>query len=467
MTRNQSLRPQPETITLTIDGITHAGEGVGRHGTLAVFVPGAAPGETVLAEVESRHRNYARAHLVEVREPSPARREPACRHFPACGGCRLQHLAYPEQLRLKTGLVRDSLSRLAGLAGVPVRDTLGMTGDSLHYRNKVHFQVGEREGRISLGYYGEKSRSLTSLFPGDSPEPGCLLVDPGLNTAAALVQKLLNAYAGGAGTGHAKGFFRRVLLRKGLASGETMVVVVTASGPWPQEREFAAELVRRQRDVRSVVRNLHEGPAGTVLGRKSRVLAGQPTITDRLDHLELRLSPASFYQVNPAQTPVLYRQAAAFAGLCGRETVVDAYSGVGSLALWLAGCSHRVLGMEIEPAAVADAKANAALNHIANAGFRRGDVAELLPALAASDTLPDVVMLDPPRRGCSRTVLDTLAGLAVGRVVYLSCDPGTLARDLACLTAQGYRVEQVQPVDMFPWTPHVECVAQIHRRHQG
>lgn len=458
LTGNKS--PQRETITLTIDGLTHAGEGVGRHGTLVVFVPEAAPGETVLAEVDRWHKNYARARLVEVLDPSPARREPFCPHFPTCGGCHLQHVVYPEQLRLKTALVRDSLTRLAGLPGVVVRDTLGMAGDSLHYRNKVHFQVDRREGRIVLGYYGEKSHTLTPLFPGDSPEPGCLLAAPGLGTAAAVIQELLNA----TGAGQGDRFFRHVLLRKGLGTGETMVVLVTAPGPWPGERDFATQLVERRPDIRAVVRNLHDGPAGILPGRKNRILAGQPVLTDRLGHLRLRVSPASFYQVNPAQTTVLYRQAATFAALSGRETVLDAYSGVGSLALWLAGRARRVIGLEIEPAAVTDARSNAALNRLTNVEFENGDVAELLPALASAGVVPDVVMLDPPRRGCSRTVLETLAVLEIRRVVYLSCDPGTLARDLSYLVGRGYRVEEVQPVDMFPWTPHIEVAVRLSRR---
>ncbi|HUW64524.1 MAG TPA: 23S rRNA (uracil(1939)-C(5))-methyltransferase RlmD [Spirochaetia bacterium] len=454
---------------MTIDGITHAGEGVGRYGGLAVFVPGAAPGETVLAEMDQVRKNYARARLVEVQVPSPARREPACRHFPACGGCHLQHLAYPEQLRLKTGLVRDSLTRLAGLGDVPVRNTLGMAGDSLHYRNKVHFQIGHRFGKITLGYYGEKSHALTGLFPDGAASaallhPGCLLADPGLNIAAAAVQELLNVCAAGAVPGKGNRFFRHVLLRKGLGTGEMMVVVVTTAGPWPLEHEFAAKLVQRHPDVRSIVRNLHDGPDETILGRENRVLAGQPTITDRLEHWKLRLSPSSFYQVNPAQTLLLYRNAAAFAGLRGGETVVDAYSGVGSLTLWLAAQARRVYGLEIEPAAVADARANAVLNQVANVDFQRGDVAELLPTLAATGVVPDVVMLDPPRRGCSRTVLKTVAALEVPKVVYLSCDPGTLARDLAFLVSRGYRVDEVQPVDMFPWTPHIECVVKIEKK---
>lgn len=461
---NNDSRSESEPISLTIHGITHAGEGVGRYGGLAVFVPGAAPGETVLAKMHRLHKKYAQASLMEVQIPSPSRIEPACPHFPGCGGCQLQHLAYHEQLRLKTGLVRDSLSRLGGLTDVPVRDTLGMVGDSFHYRNKVCLQVGWQDSNITLGYYGDKSHTLTALFPGDSPLPGCLLADSGLNMAAAAVQEILNRHIGDTDAGQGMRFFRHILLRKGLGTNETMVVVVTQKGSWPQAHEFAVELMERQPDIRSVVRNLHDGEKGVIMGKRNRLLAGSPTITDRLDHFMLRLSPNSFYQVNPVQTHVLYDQAATFAGLNGRDTVLDAYSGVGSLSLWLAKASRRVLGLEIEPASVTDAQANALLNQIPNADFHLGDVAEILPALASGGVKPDVVMLDPPRRGCSPSALQALVDLNVPRIVYLSCDSGTLARDLAYLTARDYLVEEVQPVDMFPWTNHIECVARIQKR---
>jgi len=370
----------------------------------------------------------------------------------------MQHLTYAEQLRLKTALVLDSLHRLGGLRDVRVLPALGMTGTPWHYRNKVHFHVAEDGERIVLGYYAGKSHTLTPVFPASAGKHGCLLIHPALNDTAAAVQELLNRLAP---PGNAKTYFRHVLLRHAPATGQTMVVVVTSAGRWPGAHDFAAELARRLPHVVSVSHNSPPARPGTYLGSTNRLLFGQPFLIDRLEHLQLRLSAASFHQVNPIQTPVLYREAAGKAALTGREIVVDAYSGIGSLALWVAAGARLVQAMEIEPAAVADARVNAGLNGITNVLFERGDVAKLLPGLTARGLRPDVIMLDPPRRGCHRGVLETIAAMRVPRTVYVSCDPGTMARDVAFLTAHGYRVEEVQPVDMFPWTAHVECVVRL------
>ncbi|MQL51168.1 23S rRNA (uracil(1939)-C(5))-methyltransferase RlmD [Desulfofundulus thermobenzoicus] len=452
-----------EQIELSITGLTHAGEGVGRYRGLAVFVPETAPGDTVLAEVLEWKKNYARARLLAVKKPSPGRRPPRCARFSACGGCRLQHVDYAEQLHLKTGLVKDSLARIGGLSGVAVRDTAGMD-NPWHYRNKVVLQVGERGGRYRLGFYAGDSHNLVPIFQ-DGPG-GCLLVDRDLNEVAKVIENLLNKYGHGAPGGindwkRHKPFFRHVVLRKGFFTGEIMVVLVTGGGQWPGEKAFTGELLSQRSGLTSVVRNINDGPAGVILGRENRLLAGRKCITDRLDHLTFRISPASFYQVNPVQTLVLYRQALDYAALTGRETVVDAYSGVGTIALFLARRAKKVYGLEVVPGAVGDARLNAVLNGIDNAEFHPGAVEERLPALAACGLRPDVVVLDPPRRGCGREALEAVVKMGVPRVVYVSCDPGTLARDLGYLAGKGYRVEEVQPVDMFPWTQHVECVVYL------
>ncbi|MCL6635064.1 MAG: 23S rRNA (uracil(1939)-C(5))-methyltransferase RlmD [Peptococcaceae bacterium] len=448
-----------EKFKLRIDGLTHDGEGVGRYRGLAVFVPGAAPGDAVVAEVFDIKKNYARARLVELEEASPARREPECGCFPRCGGCRLQHLDYGEQLRLKTALVRDSLARIGGLAGVNVRTAAGMDRP-WHYRNKAHFQVEEGAEKVKLGFYGEGSHTLAAFFGEDGcAVPGCLLVDGELNETAALVERLLNRHGGApCGRGRRRRFFRHVVLRKGFATGEVMAVLVTGSGDWPGEGAFVKELVSLRPGLASLVRNINDGPPGVVFGKENRCLAGRGYIVDRLGHLAFRISPASFYQVNPAQTLVLYRKVLEYAALTGAETVLDAYSGIGTIALFLAGRARKVYGLEAVPEAVEDARRNALLNNISNVEFHAGEVERHLPRMAAQGMRPDVVVLDPPRRGCGREALDAVADMWPSRVVYVSCDPGTLARDLGYLAGKGYRVEEVQPVDMFPWTHHVECV---------
>lgn len=469
MTAGQSFPVQKnERIVLQISGINHSGEGVGRYRGLAVFVPGAAPGDQVVAEVSDVKKNYARARLLGIKTASPARREPECGRFSRCGGCRLQHINYGEQLMLKTILVKDSLARIAGLEKVKVRAAAGME-HPWHYRNKVHFQVEERPDKIALGFYEEGTHNLTAFFnEGACPGTGCLLVDDELNKLAALIEKLLNRHRGPFGRRISRQkrqsrFFRHIVLRKGFFTGEVMAVLVTGSGEWPGEKAFVKELLSLRPGLVSLVRNINDGPPGVLFGKKSRCLAGREHIKDRLGHLIFRISPSSFYQVNPVQTLVLYNKVQQYAALTGTETVVDAYSGIGSIALFLAGRAKRVYGLEALPDAVADARKNAALNKITNAEFLTGKVESLIPILAAQGQRPEVVVLDPPRHGCGREVLEAVVQMQVPRLVYVSCNPATLARDLRYLADNGYLVDEVQPVDMFPWTAHVECVVLMSR----
>ena len=448
-----------EVVSLDIGGLTHNGQGVGRCRGLAVFVPGAVPGDSVQAQITVLKKNYAVGRLLEVSVPSSSRREPECTRFGKCGGCRLQNVDYREQLSIKTSLVRDSLSRIAGLGEVVVRETIGME-NPWHYRNKAHFQVEERAGDFKLGFYEEGSHSLSAIFEGEGAT-GCLLVDEDINRAAAAIEALLNRH----GRGTPGRFFRHVVLRKGFYTGEIMAVLVTCSGDWPGQESFAEEMVRAEGRLVSLVRNINDGPPGLILGRENIILAGRGYITDQLGDLSFIISPASFYQVNPVQTLVLYRKALEYAGLNspGNLTVLDAYSGVGTIALFMSGQARRVVALEVVPEAVEDARRNAGLNGLDNIEFYTGEVEKLLPSLAQGGLRPDVAVLDPPRRGCGPEVPEAVSEMTVPRLVYVSCDPGTLARDLGRLAALGYRVEEVQPVDMFPWTHHTEVIILLQR----
>jgi len=453
-----------QKILLDISGITHSGEGVGRYEGLALFVPGAVPGDTVRVQVTDLKKSYAAARLLEIVSPSRIRKEPRCPLFSSCGGCRLQHVDYREQLMLKTGLVRDSLSRIAGLASVTVRETAGME-DPWHYRNKAHFQVKESSAGIDLGFYEEGSHILAPFGDGGGSNWGCLLVDRDLNRAASVIKSLLNG-CGGSPDNQTARFFRHVVLRKGFSTGEIMAAIVTGGGLWPGEECFAKELTSAVPRITSLIRNINEGPPGPVLGSESRLLAGREYITDRLEDLTFIISPSSFYQVNPAQTRVLYQKALEFSGLLegGAQTVVDAYSGIGTVALFIAAHAHRVLALEIVRGAVEDARRNAMINNVRNIEFHTGEVEKILPAMAAGGLRPDAVLLDPPRKGARPEVLEAVSAMGPARVVYISCDPGTMSRDLGLLAAKGYRVEEVQPVDMFPWTHHVETVVLMSRK---
>ncbi|SHJ12118.1 23S rRNA (uracil(1939)-C(5))-methyltransferase RlmD [Desulfofundulus thermosubterraneus] len=440
-----------EQIILEVEDLSHRGEGVGRWQGRVVFVPLAVPGDRVRATVVEVKKKYLQARLEEVLVPGPARCRPRCPSFARCGGCHVQHLPYDCQLQYKTKLVRDSLERIGKLTGVKVLPILGMD-NPWHYRNKVRFHVVHREGRLVLGLYASGSHALGHWIARDAL---CHILDGELNNLALIIENLLNKYREGLLDG-SKSLLSHVTLRKALMTGETMVVLAAFKDHWPRQEELAGELAGTGR-VTTVVQQRAVLPDREVDTGRTRTLYGRGHITDYLGGLVFRLSATSFYQVNPVQTRVLYEKVTEYAGLTGMERVVDAYCGVGTIALFLARQAREVLGVELSPRAVADAQQNARLNNLNNVSFLRGAVERLLPRLFDRGSGPDVVVLDPPRRGCHRSVLETLARYPVPRVVYVSCDPGTLARDLGFLAGHGYRVVEVQPVDMFPQTHHVEC----------
>lgn len=452
-----------EIVELEIHGLGHSGEGVGRLQNLAIFVPGALAGERIRARLTQVKKSFARAELVEIVHKAPTRVESSCQFAKSCGGCQLQHLNYQHQLEQKRLLVQNALTRLGKLENVLVLPTLGMQ-NPWHYRNKIHLQVQQVGSRTKLGYYKEGSYQLAAALG----EQNCLLVDHDINEVVGTLEKLINDQCISAFDWQKKtGLLRHIMLRRGFKTGEIMVVLVTSSQAWPKAKHFADELVKAHPKVVSVIQNINTNPGHLVLGSKNHLLAGKETILDVLNDLTFKISAASFYQVNPVQTEVLYNKALEFAELKGDEQVVDAYCGIGTIANFLARHAREVIGLEIIPAAVENAKENAALNKIANAKFMAGAVEKLLPQMITLGLKPDIVILDPPRKGCEREVLDAIAQAKVPRVVYVSCDPATLARDLGVMDRLGYKIIAAQPVDMFPWTSHVETVCKLSRKIKG
>ncbi len=377
--------------------------------------------------------------------------EAMCPHAKKCGGCQLQNLPYPEQLHMK----QARLIRLLGRFG-RVSEIIGME-EPTHYRNKVQAAFRARSGAVVSGVYQSSTGRIVDVDE-------CLLEDrcaaPILATLRRLCASMkVKPYDPATG----RGFLRHVLIRRASATGEIMVVPVTAPGEFRAARPLVSELLRRHPEITTVVWNINPTDTALFLGETSTVLHGNGFITDRLCGLSFRISPRSFYQVNAVQTEVLYAKARAFAALTGTERVLDAYCGTGTIGLSMAAATREIVGVEVNRDAVADARENAARNGIANATFIAADAGAYMREAAAAGEHFDVVVTDPPRAGCSPAFLRSLLTLAPERVVYVSCNPETLARDLYTLTKGGYKVKKIQPVDMFPFTGHTEtiCLLQI------
>ena len=479
-------------LDLAVDGYSNEGEGVGHVDRYAVFMPGALAGEEVTACVEQVKSSYARARLERVLRASPDRVDPACSLYGECGGCQLLHLDYSAQLEMKRQRVVDALERIGKLDHVVVHPVIGMS-EPWRYRNKSQYAVGIRDGQVVAGYLAHGTHRVV-------PADDCAIQHELNPRVAGGVRQLATALGLSIYDERSRaGFLKNIIVKNASATGQVMVVLVTNGARFPggraRGRQFAERIADQSPEVRSVVQ-LIEDAAGDAqhvaraTGRRSgtptdsdrsqghddktSILWGEPAIVDVLDGLKFRVSATSFYQVNPSQTVTLYRKAMEYAHLTGCERVLDAYCGVGTVSLFMAREAREVYGIESVRDAVDDARANAELNAITNARFIEGRVERALPALSREGVTFDVAVVDPPRAGCEREALLALAGETTGRdraqgpsgvprLVYISCNPSTLARDLAILSGLGYAAVEVQPVDMFPHTHHVECVALMSK----
>ncbi len=443
---------------IEITSLGHSGEGVGRYHGFTVFVPGALPGEKVAVTAEVVKQHYAKARLDAVLAPSPDRVAPRCAAYARCGGCQLQHLSYRAQLAAKRQTVVDAVTRIGKLDGVVVHPTIG-AAEPWHYRNKMQFPVGLAGGRLAVGCFASGSHDIVDI-------DDCHIQHAANNAVARAARAAL------AGLGippydekSGRGVVRHVLGRVGTASGEVMAVIVTATNELPRRAEVIAALRREVPGLASVVHNVNPARTNVILGRRTATVWGEDTITDRLGDFIFRVSARSFFQVNTAQAEVLYGKAEEYAGLTGAETVIDAYCGTGTITLFLARRAAKVYGIEVVADAIADARANAVANGVGNVEYIVGDAVEVMPKLRAQGVRPHAIVVDPPRAGCAPLVLETFIRMGPERIVYVSCNPASLARDLAVLAAGGYRTAEIQPVDMFPQTFHIECVVWLQRKH--
>ncbi len=432
---------------LTIDGYDSGGAGVARLDGQVVFVQGGIRGETCAVRLTHVGRTALWGAVQEVLTPSPARVAPDCPHFPRCGGCQLRHMSYAEELEAKRIKVSDALRRLGG-AEIDLPPVLGAARPE-RYRNKAQFPV-------AIGFYRARSHEVIDV-------PDCLLQSEAAGRLRTAVKDWMAKYAVPAYDERAKtGLVRHVYVRTNRAGRSLCCLLVNGRGV-PRQ----AELVRALRDAEpglaGVVLGVNQKHNNVILGDSYRTLWGEEALTDTLCGLTFRLSVPSFYQVNPDQTEVLYGKAVELAGLTGAETVLDLYCGIGTIGLAMARRARAVWGAEVVPEAVDDAVANAARNGITNARFLCADAGEAARRLAAEGVRPDVICVDPPRKGLAGDVVDTIADMAPDRVVYVSCDPATLGRDVKRFAGRGYVLRQAQAVDMFPRTQHVETVVLLSK----
>ncbi|CAH1223054.1 23S rRNA (uracil-C(5))-methyltransferase RlmCD [Paenibacillus auburnensis] len=487
-----------DEVMLDIIGMTHEGEGVGRVEGFTLFVSGALPGEKVRAKVLKTKKQYGYAKLLELVQASSDRIAPPCPIYDQCGGCQLQHMDYTAQLAWKRQLVVDNLQRIGKLevAGAPgrgaiagsggaegaadtanlttgaderdgvanaagaqadgiiVQPTLGMD-EPWRYRNKAQVPIGVTEGGLVGGFYARGSHRIVDMET-------CLIQHEHNDDVVGAVKRIgrelgISAYNEETG----RGLLRHVVVKKAFRTGEMMLVLVTNGRDIPHMDAWLGSIREQLPDVVSICQNVNTQRTNVIFGNETRVLWGRDVIYDYIGDVQFAISARSFYQVNPAQTEVLYGKTVEYAGLTGNETVIDAYCGIGTISLFLAQHAAKVYGVEIVPEAIEDARGNARLNHMNNVVFEVGASEDVIPNWKEQGVTPDVIVVDPPRKGCDPRLLDTILAMKPERVVYVSCNPSTLARDLRVLEDGGYKTVEVTPVDMFPHTVHVESVALL------
>lgn len=447
-----------DLVTLEIEDCGIDGEGIGKADGFTVFVKDAVIGDTVTAKIIKAKKNYGYGRLMEVLKPSPYRVEPKCEFARQCGGCQLQALSYDQQLVFKTNKVKGHLERIGGFTDIPMEPIIGMD-ELFHYRNKAQFPVGRnKEGKIVTGFYAGRTHNIIenrdcALGVAENKEV--------LDRVIAHMEKYgIEPYNEATG----KGLVRHVLIRYGYFTKEVMVCLILNGNKIPKEEQLVKSLCEIP-GMTSITINVNKKHSNVILGEEIRLLWGQEYITDRIGDISYQISPLSFYQVNPMQTQKLYAKALEYADLHGQETVWDLYCGIGTISLFLAQKAKFVRGVEIVPAAIENAKENAKLNGLENTEFFVGKAEEVLPReYKKNGVYADVIVVDPPRKGCDETLLETMVEMNPERIVYVSCDSATLARDLKYLCERGYELRKVCPVDQFGMTVHVETVVLLSHK---
>ena len=455
-----------DILTVKIIDLGTTGEGIGKIDGYALFVKDTVIGDVVQVKIMKAKKNYAFAKLIEVVTPSPNRVEPPCPVARNCGGCQLQAMSYKEQLRFKTDKVYNNIKRIGGIEDFEMEPIIGME-EPFYYRNKAQFPVGQnKEGKIVTGFYAGRTHSIIGI-------DRCMLgICPDGIDVNKQVMDIVKAFMESEGIKpydevSGKGLVRHVLIRIGKATKQVMVCIVVNGNRIPKE-DILIEKLLTVPGMTDISISVNRGQNNVIMGTEIISLSGPGYIEDNIGDVKFRISPLSFFQVNPVQTKKLYDKALEYADLSGTETVWDLYCGIGSISLFLAKKAKKVIGVEIIPEAIDDAKVNAEINHIDNAVFLVGAAEDVVPKYFeehkdAPECKPDVIVVDPPRKGCDSKLLETMVQMAPKRIVYVSCDSATLARDLKWLSANGYQLIEVAPCDQFGQTVHVEVVCWMVR----
>ncbi len=459
-----------DIVIVTIEDIGIDGAGIGKADGYTLFIKGAIIGDVVEAKLMKAKKSYGYARLMKILSPSKFRTEPACTFARKCGGCQIQELSYEKQLELKERKVKDDLMRIGEVPEAVLQESMepivGME-DPFHYRNKAQFPIGtDKEGNIVAGFYAGRTHSII-------PNTDCALGIPANKDILDCILAFMKEYRIPAyDEKNQTGLVRHVLIRSGFVTKEIMTCIVINGKKLPHSG-ILAERLSRIAGMTSITLSVNRENTNVIMGNEIIPVWGQAYITDYIGDVQYRLSPLSFFQVNPVQTERLYRLALAYAGLTGEETVWDLYCGIGTISLFLAKEAKQVYGVEIVEQAIEDARENARINGIRNATFYTGRAEEILPACceeyarrhAGERMRADVIVVDPPRKGCDETLLQTMVDMGPERIVYVSCDPATLARDVKLLRKNGYEIQRARAVDQFPQTVHVEVICLLSKLH--
>ena len=450
------LSKNKEYIVDIVD-IGQGGVGIGKYEGFTVFVDGGLVQDKIKVKITKSKKNYAVGDIVEIIEKSPFRVERKCSEsLRQCGGCQIQELDYQKQLDVKTNEVKQVISRIGKLDDVVIHDTLGME-HPFRYRNKAQFPIQKKDNMPVIGFYKKKSHDLISTDE-------CIIQHEVNDKIIKIIKTYIRAYNVSIYDEKThKGLLRHVVTKVGFTTGEVMIVLVANGKKLPYLKELASVLKENIPGFKTLVVNVNTQKTNVILGKENIVAYGDGMIRDYIGELVFEISPLSFFQVNPLQTEVLYNKALEYANLGENDTVFDIYCGIGTISLFLAQKAKKVYGIEIVEDAIKDAKRNAKINNMDNVEFYVGKAEEVVPKMYQEGKRANVVVVDPPRKGCDEKVLDTIISMQPDRVVYVSCNPSTLARDLAYLNERGYKCHEIQPVDMFPHSVHVENVAWLSK----